>query len=387
MASIEPRKTKDGRRTSYRVIWRDQGKRQTLTLPTQGEAEHWKALLEACSHDTARAEAMLLAEQSVAPTVTKAVEAHLDRLYDVTVHTRATYERMLANWIDPHVGHIPIDTLSEDDVASLVSEMVKAGRSPKTVRNVHALLNSSVLTAIRRGERQAANPCEATRLPKTVHREEALSFLTPAEFAGLRLCVDPFFRPHVTFLVGTGLRFSEMAALEPGDFMMSAAGRPEVSVTKAFKRDAKNGRHIGTPKSKAGRRRVGLDDGTAQAVAPLVKAKRPGELVFTMKRGGEMTVQAFHNKVWRPAVKEAQANGLRKTPRVHDLRHTFASWQLAEGMSLEKLSKIMGHESHSTTMRVYAHLTEDGREEGAAAMSAAMAKVAAAEVSIPSALA
>lgn len=375
MASIETRKSKDGSRTSYRVIWRDDGRRQTLTLPTQGDAEHWKALLEAHGHSTTRAEAALLAERSAAPTVERAVAEHIARLYDVTVHTRATYERMLANWIAPQLGHLPVDTVTEDDVAALVAAMVAARRSPKTIRNVHALLNATMVAAIRRGDRAGSNPCEVTRLPKAQHREESMAFLTHAEFAGLLAHVDPFFRPHVLFLVGTGLRFSEAAALEPGDFTMSSTGKPEVRVTKAWKRDAGNGRHIGPPKSKAGRRTVGLDEGTARVVAPLVQSAKPGTQVFVMKRGGEMTVQSFHNKVWRPAVRAAQADGLRKSPRVHDLRHTFASWQLAEGMELAKLSKIMGHESYATTMRVYAHLTEDGREAGAAAMGASMAKV------------
>jgi integrase len=44
-------------------------------------------------------------------------------------------------------------------------------------------------------------------------------------------------------------------------------------------------------------------------------------------------------------------------------RHTFASLWVIEGHSLEKLSKILGHASVTTTER-YAHLSPDHFKEG-----------------------
>lgn len=44
--------------------------------------------------------------------------------------------------------------------------------------------------------------------------------------------------------------------------------------------------------------------------------------------------------------------------RIHDLRHTFASFAAADGISLYLIGKALGHRQASTTER-YAHLTDE----------------------------
>lgn len=41
--------------------------------------------------------------------------------------------------------------------------------------------------------------------------------------------------------------------------------------------------------------------------------------------------------------------------RIHDLRHTYASWQLQAGQSIAEVGQVLGHVSATTTQR-YAHL-------------------------------
>ena len=43
--------------------------------------------------------------------------------------------------------------------------------------------------------------------------------------------------------------------------------------------------------------------------------------------------------------------------RVHDLRHSFASFAASEGLSLLMIGKLLGHKTPATTAR-YAHLTD-----------------------------
>lgn len=45
--------------------------------------------------------------------------------------------------------------------------------------------------------------------------------------------------------------------------------------------------------------------------------------------------------------------------RFHDLRHTFATASLEHGMDVKTLSTIIGHVSSSTTLNIYAHVTDE----------------------------
>jgi integrase/recombinase XerD len=58
--------------------------------------------------------------------------------------------------------------------------------------------------------------------------------------------------------------------------------------------------------------------------------------------------------------------------RFHDLRHTFASWAVQNGMDLYRLSRILGHSTLQMTTR-YAHLATDQLHEAVRSMATLMA--------------
>lgn len=372
MASIYERKNKAGQVTRYQVKWREKGVQSSESFDTRPQAEMFKKVLELNDHDGDKAYSQILRSASSTPTIEAVAWQHMRRLSDIAIHTRHTYERMIENHFAGSVGNIPADMLSEEDLADWVMGMRSKGLSPKTISNVHGFLYSVIKTAIYKGYR-ADNPCEHTRLPKNDHTEDKTTFLTKAEFALILRHLDKYFHPFFLFMVGTGLRFSEATALQPGDFS-DAGGVYTVRVTKAWKRDEGNGRKIGPPKTERARRSVPMDRGLAEAIAFQVSACAPDETVFVMKEGGAATTQAMHNKAWKPALRAAQLDGLKKSPRIHDLRHTFASWMLSgeTPMSLFELSRLMGHESVNTTTRVYSHLMPETLRKGAGVMGLAM---------------
>ena len=51
--------------------------------------------------------------------------------------------------------------------------------------------------------------------------------------------------------------------------------------------------------------------------------------------------------------------------RFHDLRHTFATSALEHGMDVKTLSTVIGHVSSTTTLNVYAHITDEMRQKAA----------------------
>src|SRR5262249_26600154 len=99
------------------------------------------------------------------------------------------------------------------------------------------------------------------------------------------------------------------------------------------------------PESKTGRRTVVLN---APALAVLASLPRLGSYVVP----GDNPERPRHDlkKVWRAVSRRAQLSGV----RIHDLRHTYASFGAAGGMGLP----IIGHSQSATTAR-YAHLDND----------------------------
>ena len=55
-----------------------------------------------------------------------------------------------------------------------------------------------------------------------------------------------------------------------------------------------------------------------------------------------------------------------KQIRFHDLRHTFATIALGNGMDVKTLSAMPGHVSAATTLDIYTHITNPMRSEAAA---------------------
>jgi site-specific recombinase XerD len=68
--------------------------------------------------------------------------------------------------------------------------------------------------------------------------------------------------------------------------------------------------------------------------------------------------------------------------RLHDLRHSFASFAAANGASLYVIGKALGHTQPSTTAR-YAHLTNDPVRQMSEGVAAAIFATPASKQSDP----
>jgi integrase len=60
--------------------------------------------------------------------------------------------------------------------------------------------------------------------------------------------------------------------------------------------------------------------------------------------------------------------GLPETIRLHDLRHTFVSFMLAQNVPPKDVQVIAGHADFSTTMDIYGHLMPGAHQEAAKKM-------------------
>jgi len=60
---------------------------------------------------------------------------------------------------------------------------------------------------------------------------------------------------------------------------------------------------------------------------------------------------------------------LEKDVRVHDLRHSCASWLLGKGVPLITVSAQLGHEDTSVTVKIYGHLDRTAGQAAATVMA------------------
>ena len=85
--------------------------------------------------------------------------------------------------------------------------------------------------------------------------------------------------------------------------------------------------------------------------AHLVRAESEA-FVFDASEGGPLRVHGFRARVWRPATRRAELDGL----RIHDLRHTAVALWIAVGANPKEVAARAGHTSVSFTLDRYGHL-------------------------------
>ena len=106
-----------------------------------------------------------------------------------------------------------------------------------------------------------------------------------------------------------------------------------------------------------------------------------GEWVFTNSQGGPVRLYSWRTNVWTKSLAKAKAVDpndpgkavLTKPIRIHDLRHTAASWLLGAGVPLIVVSAHLGHEDPSVTSKVYGHLIPGAGQAAADAMGKILA--------------
>ena len=89
----------------------------------------------------------------------------------------------------------------------------------------------------------------------------------------------------------------------------------------------------------------------------MLPARLDTPLLFPAAEGGHVTLDNWRLRVWYPALDAAGLD--RRGP--YDLRHTFATEALAAGVSIFRLSRLMGT-SVEIIDRHYGHLVRDDED-------------------------
>ena len=251
---------------------------------------------------------------------------HKQSLVDDKIHLR---------WADPFLRNILLSDITQDDIEAVAKAKEETGVSPTTVNRMLEIIRAIFRKA--HSEWGWLHTTPPIRMRKVDDRR--LRWLTHGESERLLTELPPHLQDMMQFSLATGLRESNVTGLKWADVDLDrkhALVHPDQSKTK---------RAIPVPLNR-------------QAIEILRRQKGKNlTFVFTYK---SKPVLRCNNHAWRKAIVRARL----KRFRWHDLRHTWASWHVQNGTSLQELQQLGGWSNFNTVLR-YAHLSSNHLQQAA----------------------
>lgn len=280
-----------------------------------------------------------------------------------------TYRGYLDHHIAPYIGSIPLEKLSTMDLQKLYRKLMSNGRverieaehqpkglSAKTVRNIHQVISSAMDFAVAQ-KILTENPCKTVSLPKVEHKEmhtipsnQLQAFLAEAKATGV---YEMYY-----IALATGLRRGELLGLKWQDIDW------ENGILTVRRQVARvNGEIVEAPlKTKNSYRTVSISPQAAEVLRQQ-KSQTRDQYVFPSPNGGPISPDSVNHMLQRVL----ERAGIPKV-RFHDLRHTFATLALQNGVDIKTVSGMLGHFSAGFTLDTYAHVTTSAQKEAAQTM-------------------
>ena len=300
-------------------------------------------------------------EPGAAMTLTK----YLDRwLTDIRPSLKAStftiYKRIVNHQILDQFGDLNLTQISWKDVRDWLA---KKDASAKTKGNILSVLRTALDDAVE-DELLDANPLAGKKMRRkgdTKPRKDEIDPFSAEERAAIIDAANGQERNFIQFAFWTGLRISELCALDWGDVDWV---NQRIFVQRAL---TQHSTEPETPKTAAGTRYVKLLPAALQAL----KAQKAftfveGEEIFrnprTDKRwSGDMVIR---QRMW----KRVLLRGGVRYRYPYQMRHTYASMMLQAGESVMWVAQQMGHTDWTFTARTYSRwVSIDAPEAGSLA--------------------
>ena len=291
--------------------------------------------------------------------------------------TQLGYESRIRLHIAPEIGNTPLNKLTQNDLQQFYARLKKDGRktlterfgeglSDRMVRMCHATCRTALEKAVQEGLIRT-NPAIGCKLPpkkaremQVLDRDELQRFLIQAKAEGY----------YELFLLdlSTGLRRGELMALQWDDLDF------ETGVLNVNKQVYQvNGElQFSEPKTKNSSRKIVLPPSVVEVLREYKKTVNSRWMFPSpVKEDCPLTPGVVRQRL-QLILEHAGC----KHVRFHDLRHTFATLALQNGMDVKTLSAMLGHVSAATTLDIYTHITDDMQRTAAANIDRGIGKAA-----------
>ena len=266
-------------------------------------------------------------------------------------------------------------TITRTDRKTGKKTVTKAPSSPKTIKNIHAIISKALDDAVDQ-EVLRVNVADRAKTPRVEPKE--IAPLTEEQQKGFFAAIDShkYKNLYLTILF-TGLREGEAIGLTWDSF------DPIKGTLKVYRQLQKQSRAKGgyqfAPLKNDKTRVIKLspfmvDLLKKQSVKQAEERLAAGEIwqgwktekerrthyIFTDPLGLHLSVDSVYLE-FKKIAKRIDA----PDARVHDLRHTFAVNSLQEGDDIKTVQENLGHATAAFTLQVYAHVSDRMKEESA----------------------
>lgn len=282
-------------------------------------------------------------------------------IFTIRESTLDSYKAMIKNQIKPYLGDRPLSALTTQELQKFYNTVKKKGRvkpdklhgtelADSMVRGIHMMLHEALDMAVRL-RLIVKNPTVGTTIPKNNYLPKQILNDEQLDRFMKRIRQDErwydFFYTELT----TGLRRGEICGLKWEDF---DAENGKLKVRRSVAKRKGGGLNIGETKTETGTRTIVLPPSTAELLRKR-KETAVSEWIFPNIYEPEKPMHpdyAYHRL--KTLLKQAELPLI----RFHDLRHTFVTMALENGMDVKTLSATIGHVSAATTLDIYSHMTD-----------------------------
>jgi integrase len=318
---------------------------------------------------------------------------------NVSTNWYARKMNMIEVHIDPDIGQKAIQKITTKDIKEFYKKLAKSGNkskhpkrdggnivesglAPGSIKHIHNILKPAFLLAVEDGIiGHKNNPMKKVKAPKVVKKTKPKTLSEEDMTKYLEQLVNHRLYAAFVLDLGSGLRRGELLGLHRTDIDMETGvltvntqlqrvkkegGGSSLEITEVLKTDGSAGSIILAPcilneiklhleKQEEEKQKAGAlyhDEG----------------LLFCGRLGNRLDPRRPYELHCR-ALKKAELEHI----RLHDLRHTFATLLLEKGEDIKTIQELLGHRDISTTLNIYAHVTQKMKAASAARAESIMA--------------
>ena len=331
------------------------GKKIRKTFARESEAKSWRAEAKrALDHGAMRAPSKRTLDEAAEAWISGAESGEIRNRsgHPYKPATIRGYRQALADHILPSIGTRKLNTITTADLQELVDGWQAGHREASTIRNSIKPLQA-IYRRARSREGLPVNPTHDLELPAP--RPKEVQIVAPEEAAGLLAAVPDQDRAIWATARYAGLRYGELRALRWGSVDLAAG---TIRVVESW--DPKEGPI--PPKTRTSRRTTPLPGLLRERLIDhRLKAGKPADDDLTFGLSGTPFQAAV---IYRRADRSWESRSLGRL-RLHQARHSYASFMIAAGVNAKALSAFMGHSSIKVTFDLYGHLMPGTEAEAA----------------------